>query len=1079
MGSTLYEYGVALAGAGEYYFSNGNSDNTVRTSMINSLNAISAIFKNELSYTLKTRSAIIKMYDNPGTDPFDPSRDRVEMAREVISMNFTSSRYDVGHVFHTHQDGDGWANGGVALLQAVCRDGGSPPFKAGGWSGSYSNQGNGWINLATHEFGHQFGASHTFNGTGGSCTDNISDDTAVEIGSGTTIMSYNGICDEDQNIPGSGILDNYFHVVSLEQMFNFVYNGSGGACGSPKPSVNLAPEVVANPCNAAYKIPINTPFYLEAVGTFPDDGDTHTFCWEQTDEDGKGTRVTQGKIGTRAASDSRAPLFRSYPPTNVPFRYFPALSTLTSGKVNPFDILPSVARSLNFNVSLRDNNTTGGAVANDDISIEVVSSGPFVITYPNGGEALTAGVPVVVKWNTNNSNALCSKVRIKLSFDGGNTYKFIIAENIDYSAGSQSITIPPSLVTSKDARMMIECMDYECFKIFTISKSNFEIVTDCIAPATTIAPDAHSTFLEGDPGLNFNLTNNIGKKVTTISGTLNTSDLNGNLIYLDKTPGVCAGPSNSNKYDLISFSVDKSGNYTFAHGGAFGTVLNLYEYEFTGTNCTNHIGSSATRSSGMGSIDVGNTMSVNLAAGKLYYMTVGGFSLTLPQLPTSYKVTLTSQPSGSNLFDGVYLPDGYIFTYIAVNSTSGLIKAENIDSDFRQLSYGEYCIYGVIYKEADSQPSSWINKSVSQVVLDGTCLQLSSNCKSLTINAGCRISEVTLGVQTACVLASNEFTQELILVYDRAPSSGKIVVNGQEFDVTASPQTIVLQGLDSDGLPVDVDAYFTEIPDCRFSESALFIAPKNCCPLEVDLGKDIEKCVGESATLDAGAGGASYIWKRNGDEILGTVNRMITVKTSGTYEVEVTHASGCKQTDKIEVTFHELPQVIILPDLYFCEGETFEIAAVSTGANKIEWYRDGVKRAGEDKDKLQITEAGTYKIVVFNQYSCTNEASTKVEEIKAPVVELGPEQSKCEGESVILDAGNDGTTYVWYYNNTIIPDATNATYEPTKTGIYRVVVSNISQCSANDQVKVNFLHLLQLQTFQNLRSMLVKVEPLT
>ena len=855
MGSTLYEYDVALACTGEYYFSNGNSDNTVRSSMINSLNAISAIFKNELSYTLKTRSAIIKMYDNPGTDPFDPSMDRVQMAREVISMNFTSSRYDVGHVFHTHQDGDGWANGGVALLQAVCRDAGSPPYKAGGWSGSYSNQGNGWINLATHEFGHQFGASHTFNGTGGSCTDNISDDTAVEIGSGTTIMSYNGICDADQNIPGSGILDNYFHAISLEQMFVFVYNGGGGACGSPKPSTNLAPEVVANPCNAVYKIPINTPFYLEAKGTFPDD-DTHTFCWEQIDEDGKGTRVTQGKIGTRAASDSRAPLFRSYPPTNVPFRYFPAFSTLTSGKVNPFDILPSVARSLNFNVSLRDNNSTGGTVANDDISIEVVNSGPFVITYPNGGEALTAGVPVVVKWNTNNSNALCAKVRIKLSFDGGNTYKFIIAENIDYSAGSHSITIPPSLVTSKDARMMIECMDYECFKIFTISKSNFEIVTDCIAPATTIAPDSHSTFLEGDPGLNFNLTNNIGKKVTSISGTLSTSDSNGNLIYFDKTPGVCAGPSNDNKYDLISFSVDKSGNYTFAHGGAFGTVMNLYEYEFTGTNCTNHIGSSATRPSGMGSIDVGNTMSVSLTAGKLYHMTVGGFSLSLPQLPTNYKVTLTSQPSGSNLFDGVYLPDGYLFTYIAVNSTTGLIKAESADSDFRQLSYGEYCIYGVIYKEADSQPSTWFNKSVSQVVLDGTCLHLSSNCKSLTINAGCRISKVTLGVQTACILSSNEYTQELIIEYDRAPSSGKIVVNGQEFDVTVSPQTIVLQGLDSDGLPVDVDAYFTEIPDCRFSETALFTAPKNCCPLDVDLGKDVEKCVGESATLDAGAGGA-------------------------------------------------------------------------------------------------------------------------------------------------------------------------------------------------------------------------------
>ena len=38
--------------------------------------------------------------------------------------------------------------------------------------------------LFAHEVGHQFGMMHTFNGTGDSCTDAISEETAVEIGSG-------------------------------------------------------------------------------------------------------------------------------------------------------------------------------------------------------------------------------------------------------------------------------------------------------------------------------------------------------------------------------------------------------------------------------------------------------------------------------------------------------------------------------------------------------------------------------------------------------------------------------------------------------------------------------------------------------------------------------------------------------------------------------------------------------------------------------------------------------------------------------------------------------------------------------
>lgn len=1065
MGSSRYEYNVALVCTGEYYVANGNSDNTVRTSIVNSLNAISAIFKNELSFTLKTSSGIIKMYNDPATDPFDPSRDRIQQARDVIGQNFTSSRYNIGHVFHNHQDGDGWANGGLALLQAVCNDSGNPPYKAGGWSGSYVNQGNGWINLSAHEFAHQFGATHTFNGFGGACTDNISSETAVEIGSGTTIMSYNGLCDSDQNVPGSGILDNYFHIVSLDQMYNYVYKGQGGKCGSPKPSDNLAPSVIANPCNATYKIPINTPFYLEAKGTFSDD-DTHTFCWEETDEDGSGTTVTQGKVGARAASDSRAPIFRSYPPTNVPYRYFPALSSLRIGKVNPFDILPSVARTLNFNVSLRDNNAQGGAIANDEVTIQVLGSGPFVITSPNGGEQITAGTPVNVTWKTNGSDALCAKVRIKLSFDGGNTFSFTLAENIDYNSGSQSVTIPATVVASKDARIMIECMDYECFKIFTLSKSNFEVTSNCIAPSTTVSPVTHLTVLEGDPALKLNMKNNVGKKVTTISGSITTSDAQGNLIFWDKTPPVCAGPSNDNRYDVITFSVDKSGSYTFDHGGPFGTVMNLYEYEFTGTNCSNHVASSATRPSGMGTINVNSTLTANLIAGKSYFMTVGGFSLSLPSMPANYKLSLTDKPSGSNLYDGVYLPTGYAYTYIAVNSADNKIGAVSPDADFTTLKFGEYCVYGVIYDETNNT-KAWIGKSISQVTIDGSCLQISTNCRPITINAGCRILTATIGAQTPCVIATNVYTQEITFEYDRAPSTGKIVVNGQQFDVTTSPQKITLTGLDSDGLPVDVQAYFTEVPECRFLGTALFTAPKNCCPLAVNLGVEVEKCVGESVTLDAGDGGATYVWKRDGIEITGSTGRTITVMTSGSYEVEVTHSSGCKQSDKVNVLFRELPQVVIPASLYFCEGETYEIKPTISGSNKIEWFKDGILLPVEKNNKLLVTEGGVYKIKVYNQYNCTNEATTTIERVKAPVVDLGPDLSKCDGEIVLLKAGNNGAIFEWYYNNNLITGASVSTYEATKSGTYRVKVTNDKQCSSTDQISINFFAAPEVSDFQN------------
>lgn len=101
-----------------------------------------------------------------------------------MALNFNASGFDIGHVFHQHEDGDGWGSGGIARLRSVCNnftDSNGQLSKASGWSGSYYNVGNDWVNLVAHEFGHQFGANHTFNGSGGSCTDAISKATLMKL----------------------------------------------------------------------------------------------------------------------------------------------------------------------------------------------------------------------------------------------------------------------------------------------------------------------------------------------------------------------------------------------------------------------------------------------------------------------------------------------------------------------------------------------------------------------------------------------------------------------------------------------------------------------------------------------------------------------------------------------------------------------------------------------------------------------------------------------------------------------------------------------------------------------------------
>jgi hypothetical protein len=195
----------------------------------------------------------------------------------------------------------------------------------------------------------------------------------------------------------------------------------------------------------------------------------------------------------------------------------------------------------------------------------------------------------------------------------------------------------------------------------------------------------------------------------------------------------------------------------------------------------------------------------------------------------------------------------------------------------------------------------------------------------------------------------------------------------------------------------------------------------------------VSLCEGDSIVLTAPGGYDSYNWS-TGDK-----TRSITVRTAGSYSVQVSDASGvCTGTSApVTVGMLPIPVVNITPTdtIRICPGDS---ATLSADPGFVEYHWSN----GMTTQNITVRDTGSYWLMAVNADGCKG-SSQSVQVITYPVP--ATPVIAVNGDTL---RSTPATTYQWYLDGSPVTGAISQQHITSVYGSYTVATTDTNGCRA-------------------------------